>query len=670
MSPNEHLVDFLDYYTALDDPQYAVLLDGSWGSGKTWFIKNYIENHTKNPENFLYVSLYGVHTFDDLEADLYAQLNPFLGSKTVRFGRVLLRGALKATLKFDLFGDDKPDIDVAATIPTDRIQKLALEAKHVLVLDDLERSELSITQILGYVNQFVEHAQLHAILLAHEAVLLEGPPEDNPYRRIKEKLIGRSFQIKPETDAAIHGFAAALPSLFTREAVKKSLSAVVQVFEASGYSNLRMVRHVLSDFDRLCGPIDQKARAIEPLVADLLKLFLAYSLEVRSGNLPVANIKAFRVSVYAIMTRGQQENDPDEKWYMLRSKYDALDLNEDLVTAETWTEIFKSGTFPAGDINQSLLRSNYLLHENQPEWVKLWHGIDLEDDRFDSVLAEVVARWDKKSFDELGVVLHVAGMLLQHAKQGILPRSAADVSESARSYVDHLLEQGSVKLPDPDYMRSPFERDSFGGLGFHSGQDPDFRALLDYVEAATERAVIAHRPTEAAELLKVMRDDVDAFVRHLIVTNSGVNRFARTPILHLIAADDFVATLVALPASNWRKIHSTFKLRYDSAYGNAKLRAEATWLRTVAQLLEAEVSKRQGKISSQSLGAVLLQIQTVAASFDPPKPTRSDRAEDSASSDCAGQVFSDTAIGCLIADCCSKALGGKLPSLECSRTLL
>jgi hypothetical protein len=37
---------------------------------------------------------------------------------------------------------------------------------------------------------------------------------------------------------------------------------------------------------------------------------------------------------------------------------------------------------------------------------------------------------------------------------------------------------------------------------------------------------------------------------------------------------------------------------------------------------------------------------------------------------CAGQVFSDTPIGCLIADCCSKALGGRLPSLECSRTLL
>jgi type I restriction enzyme M protein len=37
---------------------------------------------------------------------------------------------------------------------------------------------------------------------------------------------------------------------------------------------------------------------------------------------------------------------------------------------------------------------------------------------------------------------------------------------------------------------------------------------------------------------------------------------------------------------------------------------------------------------------------------------------------CAGQAISHTLIGCLIADSCSKALGGKLPSLECSRALL
>ena len=46
------------------------------------------------------------------------------------------------------------------------------------------------------------------------------------------------------------------------------------------------------------------------------------------------------------------------------------------------------------------------------------------------------------------------------------------------------------------------------------------------------------------------------------------------------------------------------------------------------------------------------------------------RPSELASRVCPGQVISDTSIGRLIADFCSKALGGKLPSVECSRTLL
>ena len=37
---------------------------------------------------------------------------------------------------------------------------------------------------------------------------------------------------------------------------------------------------------------------------------------------------------------------------------------------------------------------------------------------------------------------------------------------------------------------------------------------------------------------------------------------------------------------------------------------------------------------------------------------------------CPGQVISYTQIGCFVADSCSKALGGRLPSVECSRALL
>ncbi len=42
--PNKHIEEYFDYYfDAKKNFEYAVLLNGAWGSGKTWFIKKYIE---------------------------------------------------------------------------------------------------------------------------------------------------------------------------------------------------------------------------------------------------------------------------------------------------------------------------------------------------------------------------------------------------------------------------------------------------------------------------------------------------------------------------------------------------------------------------------------------------------------------------------------------------
>ena len=38
--PNKHIEEYFDYYfDAKKNFEYAVLLNGAWGSGKTWFIK-------------------------------------------------------------------------------------------------------------------------------------------------------------------------------------------------------------------------------------------------------------------------------------------------------------------------------------------------------------------------------------------------------------------------------------------------------------------------------------------------------------------------------------------------------------------------------------------------------------------------------------------------------
>ncbi|WP_420169959.1 P-loop NTPase fold protein, partial [Morganella morganii] len=40
---NSNLKNYLDYYTKLENPGYALLITGGWGSGKTYQINKYFE---------------------------------------------------------------------------------------------------------------------------------------------------------------------------------------------------------------------------------------------------------------------------------------------------------------------------------------------------------------------------------------------------------------------------------------------------------------------------------------------------------------------------------------------------------------------------------------------------------------------------------------------------
>ena len=67
-SINSYIEAYLNYYCNLPHaPGFAVLLKGKWGSGKTWFINKFCEKLKRNDRKYLYVSLYGMTTFSEIE---------------------------------------------------------------------------------------------------------------------------------------------------------------------------------------------------------------------------------------------------------------------------------------------------------------------------------------------------------------------------------------------------------------------------------------------------------------------------------------------------------------------------------------------------------------------------------------------------------------------------
>lgn len=106
---NKHIEEFLDYYLNVEQsPDYAVLITGCWGSGKTYFIRQYLGGNRKEVKEWLtdcekyvvvYVSLFGAKSREEMDKRVLETLHPKLNSKIVKAipGAVSLIGKIVGT---------------------------------------------------------------------------------------------------------------------------------------------------------------------------------------------------------------------------------------------------------------------------------------------------------------------------------------------------------------------------------------------------------------------------------------------------------------------------------------------------------------------------------------------------------------------------------------------
>src|ERR1700730_11793697 len=101
--PNKHAIDFLHNYTSPSSPfDYAVMITGPWGSGKTYLIKEFLDQRRKAGfTKDLYVSLYGMTSTRQIDDAFFRQLHPVLSSKGMKIAAEIAKGTLKTALKVD-----------------------------------------------------------------------------------------------------------------------------------------------------------------------------------------------------------------------------------------------------------------------------------------------------------------------------------------------------------------------------------------------------------------------------------------------------------------------------------------------------------------------------------------------------------------------------------------
>ena len=328
----EELVESILDYVRAEYTDYAIMINGEWGSGKTYFwnnkIRKKIDSMQLNGKQYttIYMSLYGISNLEEISKKIFIETTQLMDKNLRKYmaanGQTTIPEYAKTGIDMaNLFGiannDDK--VNYGEFFTTD---------DKVLCFDDLERANVDVIDILGYINNFVEHDHIKTIIICNEKELstklksnnlelktfistyildkqgellktdkpmVEKISEEiehvfdkaNDYERIKEKLIGETFEYAPKFDYIINGILIRYESdpeliRFLRE----NTGLIISTFNKSGTRNLRILKHALNDFQRIFDMVSKKYPNVSNRVLQTMLIFtIAISFEIKAGKI-------------------------------------------------------------------------------------------------------------------------------------------------------------------------------------------------------------------------------------------------------------------------------------------------------------------------------------------------------------------------------------------------
>lgn len=499
----EDLVESILDYIRNDYTDYAIMINGEWGSGKTYFwnhkIRRRIESLQINGRKFttIYMSLYGISNLEEISKKIFMETTQVL-DRTVRKymdanGQKTIPEYAKTGLDMaNFFGvaQNGEKIDYADFFSTD---------DKVLCFDDLERANVDVIDILGYINNYVEHDHIKTIIICNEKELstkfksnnLEmktfiatylldkqgdlGIKTDKPiverirdeieyvfdkandYERIKEKLIGETFEYAPEFNYIINGLLMRYenyPDLI--RFLRENTNFIISTFNKSGTRNLRILKHALNDFKKIFDMVNKFYPNTNHRILQTMLIFtIAISFEIKAGKITkdkFVNIetneeyKAILVSSRVFMDNRQfyiKEFD-NNYYYNFKAEYRFFKFIEIYIR----TRIFDMKVFKE---NMEVI-INTIDTDKLPAYKRLlteeyWK---IPDDQFDHIINEIVDDVRNGNI-ELIQIVKIYAYFVYFIKRGLIPHdlrtirtlffNGMNVASLTSTYCDNVEEQ-------------------------------------------------------------------------------------------------------------------------------------------------------------------------------------------------------------------------------------
>lgn len=500
-SSNEATKTFLKYYCSTGrNFDYAILIDGKWGSGKTHFIKDFMTGYSREYRtSFIYVSLYGLSSSKQIDENIFKFLHPILSSKSVDLAKKVAKGILKTAIKVDLDGDGKDDVTISSQIPdVELLDHLEATTDNIFVFDDIERCSMPFNEVLGYINYFVEHKSIRAILLANEEEIDRNGKEDDSkrYKSVKEKLIGHIFSIKPPAECDLANLAETINNQKARAIFSRIFSEIYKIYVASGTYNIRSLKRALRIFDNLADALQDAHWNNEEPIEILLKIITALSFETNSGNLSRDEIPKMLIrSIYNLGRSRQSVSSTDTerpsfKYDEIKYKFSMVEFSDDVIKDTTLSSLMFDGWVDAVSLRNDLNESRFYKQEAPlPAWRAAWSFWDVEDDVYEDLYIAVYAQFLENNFSSIGESLQICGLLLLSSEIGISSISKEEITSACMEKFTLLFKEGKFSREDVEIYNNggaTFGDFTHGGYQIHNTNSDEFKNIWEYIDRVSK----------------------------------------------------------------------------------------------------------------------------------------------------------------------------------------
>jgi hypothetical protein len=600
----------------MEKPGFAVLIKGDWGSGKTWFIEDFIGR--KNVEDFIYISLYGLSDTKEIDDLIFEKLHPVLGSKPAVIVGKLFQSALRLGLKIDIGGES--DVKLDSSVPKIPISDFTKRLKSkIIIFDDLERNSLKPTILLGYINTFIEHQKLKVILVGDETKLMSN--DANVYSDTKEKIIGNTFNIAPVSEAALRNFIIEIKDEKCKNLLLSTESKILKLFTTISYNNLRDLRQTLLSFEYLFINIDDKFKEDTEYFENLLMAYCYLSIEIKANKVTSQNwYNAIEVFFYKELSQKEFIKLSKEEQDKIKetASFNYLFNRYNLPLGHLLFEIVFNGIINSPDINTSIENSHYFKAKNKSllsKFLTIWRS--LNNVEFEKIYLDIMKEFNELKYCHPAEIIQFTDLMILFIDWKLIPLKMEELVQLVLNNIDEMARKDKlIKFDFGDGFP-----EEYGGVGFSRRETKEFNVIWQKLDSKLKRFKNSNNENEIKKMVESFPNSYEEFNKSLIYFGH-CGKFGNDTILHSIDANMFLMKYLLIPNESKKYFIGSLKNRYKLLFSNGEVREvfypEEKFIIELKELIDNKISSESAiynidnfilKNVSNELGEILKQFK-------------------------------------------------------------